>query len=113
MEVASTLGIRVRVGGTGVQVTKGLVGVVYVIAVSEGGIVSVNVGVGVGIYAVISTAVRAAIVLIGLEKPALTISLAPNSEAEDVSGFSRAAAETRQIRLNPITPAARTVSGPE
>jgi hypothetical protein len=28
-------------------------------------------------------------------------------------GFARAAAETMQIRLNPITPAAKTVRGPE
>ncbi len=47
--VEPDLGIRVRVGWSGVQVTKGLVGVEYVIAVREGGIVSVNVGVGVGI----------------------------------------------------------------
>jgi hypothetical protein len=57
----------VRVGGTGVQVTKGLVGVIYVIGVRVGEVVSVNVGVGVGIYSAISTAVMAAIVLIGLE----------------------------------------------
>jgi hypothetical protein len=103
----------VRVGGTGVQVTKGLVGVMYVIAVRVGEIVSVNVGVGVGINSAISTAVMAAIVLIGLEKAESTISPAPISETGDVLGLARAAAETMQIRLNPSTPAARTVSGPE
>jgi hypothetical protein len=101
------------VGGAGVQVIKGLVGVTYVIAVREGMAVSVSVDVGVGIYSEITTAVIATAVLIGLEKAEFTISRAPRSEASDVPGLVRAAAETMQIRLNPSTPAARTVSGPE
>jgi hypothetical protein len=111
--VAANLGIRVRVGGMGVQVTNGLVGVMYVIAVREGVTDAVNVSVGVGIYSEISTAVKAAAVLMGLEKAESTISCAPIFEALGVRGFARAAAETMQIRLNPSTPAPRTVSGPE
>ena len=74
---------------------------------------ALTVGVGVGIYSAISTAVIAAIVLIGLEKAESTISSAPSSETGDVLGLARAAAETIQIRLNPSTPAARMVRGPE
>lgn len=74
---------------------------------------SVNVGVGVGMYSEISMAVKATAVLIGLEKAESTISCAPRSEPSDVPEFVRAAAETMQIRLNPSTPAARTVRGPE
>jgi len=74
---------------------------------------SVNVGVVVGMYSEISIAVKATAVLIGLEKAESTISCAPISEDSDVPGFVRAAAETMQIRLNPSTPAARTVKGPE
>ena len=66
--------IRVRVGGIGVQVTKGRVGVIYVISVGEGVTDSVNVGVGDGRYGAISWAVMAAAVLIGLEKAESTIS---------------------------------------
>lgn len=113
VKVAVDLGIRVLVGGTGVQVIKGLVGVMYVIDVREGVIVSVNVGVGVGMYSEISTAVRAATVLMGLEMAESTISCAPMSEAPGVLGFARAAAETIQSRLNPNAPAPRTVRGPE
>ena len=83
------------------------------ISVRDGVMEAVNVGVGVGIYSEISTAVRAAAVLMGLEKAESTISWAPISEAPGVLGFARAAAETMQIRLNPNTPAARTVKGPE
>lgn len=107
------LGIRVRVGGADVQVTNGLVGVMYVISVMDGVMDAVNVGVGVGIYSEISTAVKAAAVLMGLEKAESTISCAPIFEALGVRGFARAAAETMQIRLNPSTPAPRTVRGPE
>jgi hypothetical protein len=111
--VAVNRGIRVRVGGAGVQVTNGLVGVMYTIAVMEGVMDAVNVGVGVVIYSEICTAVSAAAVLMGLEKAESTISCAPIFEALGVRGFTRAAAETMQIRLNPSTPAPRTVSGPE
>ena len=68
---------------------------------------------GVGRYVAISTAVMAAMVLIGLEKAESTISWAPRSETSVFPGPARAAAETMQIRLKPSTPAARTVSGPE
>jgi hypothetical protein len=111
--VAVHLRIRVRVGGTGVQVTNGLVGVMYAIAVREGVMDAVSVGVGVGTYSEISTAVSAAAVLMGLEKAESTISCAPIFDALCVLGFARAAAETMQIRLKPSTPAPRTVSGPE
>ncbi len=111
--VAVNLGIRVRVGGTGVQVRNGLVGVIYTIAVRVGVMDAVNVGVGVGIYSEISTAVSAAAVLMGLEKAESTISCAPIFGALGVLGFARAAAETMQIRLNPSTPAPMTVRGPE
>jgi hypothetical protein len=113
VEVAVNLGIRVRVGGMGVQVTNGRVGVMYTIAVREGVKVTVIVGVGVGIYSEISTAVKAAAVLMGLEKAESTISCAPIFDALGVRGFARAAAETMQIRLNPSTPAPSTVRGPE
>ncbi len=112
VEVAENLPSRVRVGGSGVQVTKCLVGVTEAMAVGEGA-VCVNVGVGVGMYSEIPTSVSAAAVLMGLEKAESTISWASISEAPGVMGFARAAAETMQIRLNPITPAARTVNGPE
>ena len=111
--VAVHLRIRVRVGGTGVQVTNGLVGVMYTIAVMEGVMDAVSVGVGVGTYSEISTAVSAAAVLMGLEKAESTISCAPIFDALCVPGFARAAAETMQIRLNPSTPAPKTVRGPE
>ena len=111
--VAVHLRIRVRVGGTGVQVTNGLVGVIYAIAVREGVMDAVNVGVGVGMYSEISKAVSAAAVLMGLEKAESTISWAPILDVLGVRGFARAAAETMQIRLNPSTPAPRTVRGPE
>jgi hypothetical protein len=111
--VVVNLGIRVRVGGADVQVINGLVGVMYVIAVREGVMEAVNVGVGVGIYSEISTAVSAAAVLMGLEKAESTISCAPIFDALGIRGFARAAAETMQIRLNPSTPAPRTVRGPE
>jgi len=71
--VADGLPILVRVGGTGVQVIKGRVGVIYVSSVWDGGTVSVNVGVVVGMYSKISTAVIATAVLIGLENAESTI----------------------------------------
>jgi hypothetical protein len=86
--------------------------VIYAISVREGMTDAVKVGVGVGMYSEISTAVRAAAVLIGLEKAELTTSRAPKP-GSDVPGLARAAAETMQIRLNPRTPAARTVKGAE
>ena len=110
VEVAVDLCSRIRVGGSGVQVTKS-----FLVAVTDGVTVgcSVNVGVGVGMYSEISTAVSATAVLMGLEKAESTTSCAPKSEASDLLGFTRAAAETIQIRLNPSTPAAKTVRGPE
>jgi hypothetical protein len=84
-----------------------------VISVGEGVRDSVTVSVGDGMYSEISTAVRATAVLIGLEKAESTISCALMSESLGLVGFARAAAEIIQIRLNPSTPAPRTVRGPE
>lgn len=52
-------------------------------------------------------------VLIGFEKAESMISWASISPPFGVIGLVRAAADTMQIRLNPSTPAARTVSGAE
>ena len=89
---------------------------VLAVAVSDG--MSVGVGcwvsveIGVAISSVTSTAVSATAVLIGFANAELTISSGSMSD-----GFApallRAAADTRQMRLNPNTPAARTVNGAE
>ena len=72
----------------------------------------VSVEIGVAISSVTSTAVSATAVLIGFANAELTISLGSTSDGF-APGLVSAAAETRQIRLNPSTPAARTVNGAE
>ena len=104
---------RVRVGGTGVQVMKILaVGVFRALAVGVE-MISSGEGVKLGMYSRISTAVIATAVLIGLEKAESTISCGSISDELSVLGFARAAADTMQMRLNPNTPAEKTVSGAE
>jgi len=95
----------------GVRVMKVLaVGVSDGISVAVGCRVSVEIG--VAISSVTSTAVSATAVLMGLENAELTISSGSMSDGF-APGLLRAAAETMQIRLNPSTPAARTVNGAE
>ena len=79
--------------------------------VAEG--VKVSVTIGVGRYSDSPTTVSAAIVLMGLEKAESTMSCASRSDTSGLPGSDSAAAETMQIRLNPRTPAARTVNGAE
>ena len=101
-------------GGTGVQVMNVLN--VAVPPAGEGVTNLSKVGVGLVIYSAISTTVMATAVLMGFAKAESTISLGlmgSISEAVVVAGFASAAADTRQMRLNPSTPAARTVNGAE
>lgn len=116
VEVAVGLGSRSRVGGRDVNVIKTLrVGVT--VGVLVGGIVGVSEGVivgeGVAIKAVISTAVNATAVLMGLEKAESTTSCGSMAAASEAFGLVRARPATIQNRLNPNAPAVKTVSGPE
>ena len=102
--------LRVRVGGAGVQVINArTVTVLEGVIVGEG--VIVTVGVVVGMNSEMPSTVRAATVLMGFEKPESTMSRGSISGTTLAAGLDRAAADTRQIRLKPKTPAARTVSG--
>jgi hypothetical protein len=110
--VGTNLGIdsesRVFVGGTNLSVaTIGRVGT----SVAFGAGVGVDVSVGVGTYCVITSTVNAAMVL-RFEKAESTILCGLIAATLGACGPFKAAAATMQKRLNPRTPAPKTVNGP-
>jgi hypothetical protein len=106
--VAVEPGLRVRVGGGRVRV-GGRVAVLVSVMVGTGE--GVTVSVGGDTYCVITTTVRAAIVLI-LETAESTMFCGWMSATSGTRGSVSAAAATRQNRLNPSMPAPSTVKGP-
>jgi hypothetical protein len=106
--VAVEPGLRVRVGG-GKVLVGGRVAVCVSVMVGTGE--GVTVSVGGDTYWVITTTVRAAIVLM-FETAESTIFCGPISETLGTRGSVSAAAATRQKRLNPSMPAPNTVKGP-